>query len=388
MSPLKTKFGLGLSFLVVTSCGECDIQPLELVCEGPCHSVSGLEDTVCAGHFVCEDNVQLCIGSRDPETEICNNIDDDCDGEIDEDPAQIVVVKDQSISYCPAIGDCEAVDPICAEGQWICPNPPGYGAVGDPCDGHDNDCDGETDEDPIPEEDKWVYTGPIETLNVGECRAGYRYCDHGKVQSPFGMVVPRPEKCGDFRDNDCDGAIDEVQDNPGPENFLVVMDESGSMQGKKDSIISAICDFGENDVTGSLMAVVGISIDSYDLNDIEFDFVPMEDACISFPSGITGGGTENMLESMNLLTSLSETPTHVIFFTDEGMQIDNIDQTDVVQICGEDGFETHVFTYPGLQEDWESIVDGCGGSIHDLSYSAQIEEELEDLFQLRCDESP
>lgn len=83
--------------------------------------------------------------------EVCNEADDDCDGEIDEDVADTVYADadgdgwgdaDLTASGCPRSGwvadpgDCDDSDPSANPGQlW------------DGCDGVDSDCDGDVDED-------------------------------------------------------------------------------------------------------------------------------------------------------------------------------------------------------------------------------------------------
>lgn len=54
------------------------------------------------------------------------------------------------------------------------------------------------------------YTGPIETLGVGICRAGLRDCLGDGTWGPcIGEQLPETEICGDGIDNNCNGVIDD-----------------------------------------------------------------------------------------------------------------------------------------------------------------------------------
>ena len=90
-----------------------------------------------------------------PSDEICNSVDDDCDGEVDEEAV------DASTWYTDADGDGYGND---ARGVTACEQPAGASAVGgdcvdvdvsiwpgapEYCDGDDDDCDGTVDEDAV-----------------------------------------------------------------------------------------------------------------------------------------------------------------------------------------------------------------------------------------------
>ncbi|XXT15987.1 hypothetical protein WME94_37645 [Sorangium sp. So ce429] len=58
------------------------------------------------------------------------------------------------------------------------------------------------------------YSGPPATEGVGACMIGLKRCDAaGDGYGPCeGEVTPAPERCGNAADDDCDGAVDEVDE--------------------------------------------------------------------------------------------------------------------------------------------------------------------------------
>ncbi len=53
------------------------------------------------------------------------------------------------------------------------------------------------------------YTGPPNTENVGICKAGIQTCVNGQWGACVGEVLPQAEICGNDKDENCDGNIDE-----------------------------------------------------------------------------------------------------------------------------------------------------------------------------------
>jgi len=209
---------------------------------------TGLTDQNDLGEYVCSGEVK-------PTLETCNNIDDDCDGRIDKSWSgwTMELSRYHADNFCFGVGVCKDAVQQCHDGVWKCIYPNSHGR--EVCDGLDNDCDGQVDEDSndepiIPLNERYVYPADISTVNVGECRAGYKQCVDGKIEIR-GLRTPVEEICGNNTDDDCDGLVDEDENGAQSTDFLFVIDYSGSMEFVVNSITTAVCNWSSQGVLNS-----------------------------------------------------------------------------------------------------------------------------------------
>ena len=143
-------------------------------------------------------------GSGVPED--CNGLDDDCDGQTDD-----------AVDLNPIAPDCVEQDGVCLGSKqtcggasgWLACTGPEYGADYEAfeitCDGKDNDCDGSPDNGlPAPPcaSQQGVCSG---TTEVCSGALGWQACGPAEYGPDYEPV----EATCDYQDNDCDGATDE-----------------------------------------------------------------------------------------------------------------------------------------------------------------------------------
>ncbi len=184
-------------------------------------------EQVCTGRGIFENRcLALCAGlgseavSRPIDREVCDSRDNDCDGRIDEDIARRACGQD--------VGECRAgVQECTADGEWsACVR--SVGPRDEVCDGLDNDCDGHVDEandlcpngEPCPRPDHVPLARDcgIDSDNP-LCGQGRQECVNGSWSQCVSFQAPSREICDEI-DNDCDGRVDEAADGngAGPDN--------------------------------------------------------------------------------------------------------------------------------------------------------------------------
>jgi len=207
-------------------------------------------------------------------SETCNGVDDDCDGLVDDEDSGVTGTTTWWLDYDH---DGYGADAITAE---ACEQPSGYvdaalgedcddldasahPGAGELCDGTDNDCDGETDEDDASDTSTWYADsdgdgyGDASTTTDACAQPSDHVADAGDCDDGDATINPGATELCDASDNDCDGTTDEddatdattwYADDDG-DGYGDAADTTMACSQPEDHVVDATdCDDGDDDI--------------------------------------------------------------------------------------------------------------------------------------------
>ena len=211
------------------------------------------------GREVCTGGALVCTDAIGPTLEVCNSLDDDCDGLTDEGN------PDGGGACGSSIGACETGSLVCTRGTLACVG--GVVPVAEVCNGVDDDCDGAVD-------DGTAEAGLLCGTDVGRCARGVQQCVSGSVVC-VGQTVASAETC-DGTDEDCDGTPDDG--NPGG--------------GGSCGTATGACELGTTVcITGNLVCQGGVSAVVETCNGVDDDCNGLVDETFSLNTDTRNCGT-------------------------------------------------------------------------------------------------
>ena len=395
-----------LAVLSASGCGQCGLDPLVGACTygEACAIVDGKisfelpENTCQEGRIVCDGEKSVCAGFRLCGAETCNGIDDNGDGQIDE-----AVSSKPADGACPTenIGTCRSTTLRCIDGRFQCHID--QGPQPEICDGKDNDCDGVADDDI-----EATFSYPADqfpnTVGVGECAPGINACMNG-VEIDIPPTIPRSEtgdRCGNGKDDDCDGYIDDSETRDAVAVSFVT-DVSGSMGPHLPDVRQGFCNTAQEISTRTFgqsrfaLTVYGFgdAADRVTHAEVVQDFTDADTFCIAlvdYVGGLIPSADEWQLEGILKAASVAwpeGMDRHVVLAGDEELHplLETVDQGlgRVIDSCTASPWELHLFFQRSFVPDWSDAMLACGGhQTYDLDAVEFAEGVLEPELSRPC----
>ncbi len=388
-----------LTLLLLAAC-KGDKLSATPVCGMPCYTGASTQVNVgvCrAGTWACDEDGKpsTCVDEVLPSDEVCDGQDNDCDGKVDNHLGAAGVQPcstacGQGVIFCQngSFSECSARKP-----------------EPEVCDGVDNDCDGLIDEgEDLPV--KFCYTGvPATSVSYGICHPGSTRCIGGEEKC-VGDRVPEPEVC-DGVDNNCNGIIDDGQVSQNQDvDFVIVFDNSSSMSGVANNLKAAVQSWAikYQNRPGQRYALITAPDTAVLLYgntphmESNFSGAAAFDAAMAMQNGTTGSGEEATIDALYETVDpvnpfgLSWNPgsKHMVFvFSDELPQSyanPQVSLDDLVTRLSAGGTTVHVFTSfldKTTHDDWQRVATAGGGQVWDIhSDEADLEQDLDDIIKV------
>ncbi len=333
--------------------------------DGDGYGDDGSTTTACAapsGYLA--DNTDCDDTSSDvspAEVELCNGVDDDCDGTVDEDDA-----GDSATWYADSDGDGFG---NAASSVESCAAPSGYVSDSDDCDdtsadvspgdievcnGIDDDCDGSADEDSAADAATWYadadsdgYGDAGSTTVACDAPVGY-LADDSDCDDTSADVSPADTELCNGLDDDCDGSTDE-DSAADAATWYADADSDG---------------YGDASVTtDACSAPPGYVADDSDCDDTSSSVSPADTELCNGVDDDCDGSTDEGVENTYYRDADGDSYGNALV-TDDACSAPSgyvSDDTD----CD----DSDATSYPGAEESYDGADNDCDGTVDDTAWS-------------------